>query len=159
MLAGPLQVEDESRFVDLLKGLKKNGIAVNFISLGSESMAQNRPILERWLSVLDDSACTLTEVEPTTFSLNEVLRTVPELTGQDGSAAAGGDFYGGVDPELDPELALALKLSLEEEQSRQARQQQQQSDEPPQKTSSPQIEEEEEEDEELQKAIQMSMQQ
>lgn len=151
-LASPLQEPVDSEF---LKNLKKSGVAVNFISIGSESIPHNRPFIQEILAALDDSASTVTEVEPTTFSLNEVLRTIPELTGQEsGAAASGGDFYGGVDPELDPELALALKLSLEEEQARLAREQAQKNPSASQQKAN----EEEDEDEELQKAIQMSMQ-
>ena len=35
------------------------------------------------------------------------------------AAAGGGDFDFGVDPNLDPELALALRVSMEEERARQ----------------------------------------
>ena len=36
-----------------------------------------------------------------------------------GYAATGGEFDFGVDPNLDPELALALRMSMEEERARQ----------------------------------------
>lgn len=41
--------------------------------------------------------------------------------GEEGAAAAGGGggYEFGVDPNLDPELALALRVSLEEERARQ----------------------------------------
>lgn len=40
--------------------------------------------------------------------------------GEEGAAAGGGGGYEfGVDPNLDPELALALRVSLEEERARQ----------------------------------------
>lgn len=158
---------------DLVKGLKKSGIALNIVSLGSEAMLPNRPLLEDALAVLDDSTSTLTQVEPTTLSLNDVLRSVPELIGQDANASpASADFYGGVDPELDPELALALKLSLEEEQARLARENKKgesvtNSDDKKNddtknddnKNDDTKNDNQEEDDEELQRAIQMSMQQ
>ncbi len=54
-----------------------------------------------------------------------------------GGAAAGGisapsQFaeYGGIDPNLDPELAMALRISLEEERARQQPAQSQSAEEP-----------------------------
>lgn len=46
------------------------------------------------------------------------------VAGEDGSAPAyvssgGGSYEFGVDPNLDPELALAIRISLEEERARQ----------------------------------------
>lgn len=55
--------------------------------------------------------------------------STPVFTGDEGAsgyvsaaaaaAAAGGDFDFGVDPNIDPELALALRVSMEEERARQ----------------------------------------
>ena len=52
--------------------------------------------------------------------------TVSFFQGEDGSGAAvisggGGGFEFGVDPNEDPELALALRVSMEENRARQAR--------------------------------------
>ncbi len=56
-------------------------------------------------------------------SITDVLCTSPILNGDEdginqpgGGPSAAGQFsdYGGVNPDLDPELALALKVSLEE---------------------------------------------
>ncbi|KAL0739664.1 hypothetical protein Bca4012_015874 [Brassica carinata] len=59
-------------------------------------------------------------------ALSDVLLSTPVFTGDDGAsgyvsaaAAAGGDFDFGVDPNIDPELALALRVSMEEERARQ----------------------------------------
>ena len=40
--------------------------------------------------------------------------------GENGGAQPGGSYEFGVDPNLDPELAMALRVSLEEERARQA---------------------------------------
>jgi 26S proteasome regulatory subunit N10 len=48
-----------------------------------------------------------------------MLMTSPILLGEDGTVPMGGEF--GMDGDMDPELAMALKLSLEEEKSRMER--------------------------------------
>ena len=48
--------------------------------------------------------------------LAETVRSATSIYGE-GSMMAGDEYF---DPEMDPELAMALKLSLEEEQARQA---------------------------------------
>jgi 26S proteasome regulatory subunit N10 len=69
--------------------------------------------------------------------ITDVLISSPIITGDEGGAGANvggagsaavgsgggagmGQFsdYGGVDPNLDPELAMALRISLEEERAR-----------------------------------------
>merc|ERR1719450_1001889 len=49
------------------------------------------------------------------------IRTSPVVQGEDGGFTATGDFGSGfdVDPNLDPELALALRVSMEEQRQRQ----------------------------------------
>jgi 26S proteasome regulatory subunit N10 len=56
--------------------------------------------------------------------LSDILVSSAIVAGEDGSAPAyvssgGGSYEFGVDPNLDPELALALRISLEEERARQ----------------------------------------
>jgi 26S proteasome regulatory subunit N10 len=136
----------------LLRTLKKNHVSLNVVSLGTESVETNRPLLQHLVDYLNAEApkadpsdnstgsdsghvksSSLLEVPPGACLL-EVCRRRPELTGSagenvssdyhphDGSNGGGMD----VDEDLDPELVLALKLSLEEEQQRQARLHQQQ---------------------------------
>src|SRR5205823_6029381 len=139
-VASPLNVNPTKVPEELLKSLKKNGISLNFISignllcllsyLGSEALSANRSLINSYLGALEnDTSTTLTEIEPTTYSLIDVIRSVKEVVGSESSA--GGFEFGDVDPNLDPELALALKLSLEEEQARIAREQQQQQKQEP----------------------------
>jgi len=69
----------------------------------------------------------LVTVPPGPHILSDILVSSPIITGEENSSGMGGvtttasDFgtYGGVDPNLEPELALALKVSLEEERARQ----------------------------------------
>ncbi len=49
--------------------------------------------------------------------LSDALRASPIASGESSA-----DFEFGVDPNMDPELALALRMSLEEEQAKQQRQ-------------------------------------
>jgi 26S proteasome regulatory subunit N10 len=98
-----------------------------------------------------DKSTTVTEIEPTTYSLIDVIRSVKEIVGSENSSGGGFEF-GDVDPNLDPELALALKLSLEEEQARVSREQQQQQKLEPVMAPA-------DEDEEMARAIELSMQQ
>lgn len=63
-------------------------------------------------------------VPPGPHLLSDVLVSSAIVAGEDGSAPAyvssgGGSYEFGVDPNLDPELALALRISLEEERARQ----------------------------------------
>jgi 26S proteasome regulatory subunit N10 len=56
--------------------------------------------------------------------LSDILVSSAIVAGEDGAAPAfvssgGGSYEFGVDPNLDPELALALRISLEEERARQ----------------------------------------
>ena len=70
----------------------------------------------------------LVTISPGAYLLSDVLLSSPILMGEDGApppgivSGIGGDasaFEFGIDPSLDPELALALRMSLEEENARQ----------------------------------------
>lgn len=65
----------------------------------------------------------LVTVPPGPNVLSDVLVSSPIISGPDGApsgvSGGGANFEFGVDPSLDPELALALRLSMEEEQARQ----------------------------------------
>ncbi|KAG0274086.1 26S proteasome non-ATPase regulatory subunit 4, partial [Linnemannia exigua] len=66
----------------------------------------------------------LVTVPPGPHLLSDILVSSAIVAGEDGAAPAfvssgGGSYEFGVDPNLDPELALALRISLEEERARQ----------------------------------------
>lgn len=66
----------------------------------------------------------LVTVPPGPHLLSDILVSSAIVAGEDGTAPAfvssgGGSYEFGVDPNLDPELALALRISLEEERARQ----------------------------------------
>ncbi|KAJ3354472.1 hypothetical protein HDU83_005174 [Entophlyctis luteolus] len=116
--------EDEKSLVKLGKKLKKNNIAVDVINFGQD--AENTSKLEAFISAVNSSDNShLVTIPPGPHVLSDVLISSPILAGEDGAPLAGfssggaGGFEFGVDPNLDPELALALRISMEEERARQ----------------------------------------
>ncbi|GMM54668.1 proteasome regulatory particle base subunit [Maudiozyma humilis] len=134
--------------VKLAKKLKKNGIAVDIINFGE--IDQNTETLSAFVEEVNtqsqDNASHLLTVSPGPRLLYEHIASSPVILeegaagsmggfGDDGMGGGDGAFMDfGVDPSMDPELAMALRLSMEEEQQRQERlrqqeqQQQQQGD-------------------------------
>lgn len=113
--------EDEQTLVKLAKKMKKNSVAVDIINFGEE--AENTPKLDAFIQAINssDNSHILT-VPPGPHLLSDVLASSPIVGGDSGTAhgeGSGNDFEFGVDPSMDPELALALRMSLEEEQARQ----------------------------------------
>lgn len=155
--------EDSESLVNLAKKLKKNGVAVDIVNFGEADL--NREKLEAFVAAINNQDNShLVNIPPGPFVLSDVLVTSPILssdnafaaiptaaTGATGGSAATGEF-GGIDPNLDPELAMAIKMSMEEERARLGKE----TSESKPATSVPQPMEEE--DAELMKALQMSMQ-
>lgn len=122
--------EDEASLVKLGKKLKKNSVAVDIINFGEE--AENAAKLEALLNAVNsDDNSHLVTVPPGPHVLSDILLSSPIVQGEDGAAAAvaaaaatgggGGDGFAefGVDPNMDPEFAYALRISMEEERARQ----------------------------------------
>ncbi|KAK3814685.1 MAG: hypothetical protein JOS17DRAFT_760478 [Linnemannia elongata] len=115
--------EDEKTLVKLAKKLKKNNIAVDVINFGEE--AENTTKLEAFVAAVNNNDnSNLVTVPPGPHLLSDILVSSAIVAGEDGTAPAfvssgGGSYEFGVDPNLDPELALALRISLEEERARQ----------------------------------------
>lgn len=94
--------------------LKKNQISVDIINFGETSL--NTTFLENFISASNDTSHLVT-VPPGPNSLFQAVATSPILS--DGvSDGVTPSFF---DDGMDPDLALALRLSLEEEKSRQER--------------------------------------
>lgn len=117
---------DQDSLVRLAKRLKKNNIAVDIVNFGEE--AENTEKLEAFIAAVNNNDNShLVTVPPGPHILSDILISSPVITGEEGGApgsmggGAGGDFggFGAVDPNMDPELALALKVSMEEERARQ----------------------------------------
>ncbi len=119
--------------------LKKNNIAVDVVLFGSE-WSENEEKMQAFIaSVKVNENAHLVVVPPGAALLAEALMTTPVIQGEhalrSGAAMETSTFGGGAggasmgssgmagfpfDPNADPELALALQMSLEEERNRQA---------------------------------------
>lgn len=108
------------------KNLKKNNVSLDLVSFGE--VEENTAKLDKLLNAVNsgDTSHVLTvPVGPKLIS--DVLLSSPILSdgevpmGGGGGGGAGGDagFEFGIDPAADPELALALRISMEEERARQ----------------------------------------
>lgn len=123
--------EEEKNLIKLAKKMKKNGISIDIIAFGELSDDTTR----RLQAFSDNSAegSYLALVPPSANLLSDSLITTPILggdgtsnagggsggAGEGGASGGGNDFEFGVDPSVDPELALALRMSFEEEKARQ----------------------------------------
>ncbi|TPX57726.1 hypothetical protein PhCBS80983_g03628 [Powellomyces hirtus] len=121
VFVGSPLAEDEKTLVRLGKKLKKNNVAVDIINFGEE--AENTAKLEAFIVAVNSSDNShLVSIPPGPHILSDILLSSPIVAGEDGAPpgfASGGGFEFGVDPNLDPELALALRISMEEERARQ----------------------------------------
>ncbi|XP_068945364.1 putative PIP5K1A and PSMD4-like protein [Petaurus breviceps papuanus] len=115
-------VEDnEKDLVKLAKRLKKEKVNVDIINFGEEEA--NTDKLTAFVNTLngkDGTGSHLVTVPPGP-SLADALISSPILAGEGGAMLGLGasDFEFGVDPSADPELALALRVSMEEQRQRQ----------------------------------------
>ncbi|KAL7520100.1 hypothetical protein ACHAWX_006301 [Stephanocyclus meneghinianus] len=137
-VGSPLIHADARSLVKAGKQLKKNNVFIDVIALGE--LEGNEPKLRELVdaangSSTDDNAernCHLVTI-PAGVLPSDVLISSPILRGDGGGVSmgdgtgggvGGGDAfaeYGGVDPSMDPELAMALRVSMEEERARQER--------------------------------------
>jgi 26S proteasome regulatory subunit N10 len=132
----PIQQEEED-FEELGMRLRRNNVSIDVINFANP---ENVPKLEALIRASDDSTgnCHFLDVPLGVAMITDVLISSPIVAmdmgyGGEGmqadvfpgggapAQAAGGNFgqYGGIDPNLDPELAMALRISLEEERARQ----------------------------------------
>jgi len=141
--------------------LKKNNVAIDVVAMGE--LEANEVKLQEFVDAANGRAiegqertCHLVTI-PSGVLPSDVLASSPIVHGGTGGSAfaasaavaaaqagtgGGGEGFsdfGGVDPNMDPELAMALRVSMEEERARQERlaaQQQQQESSPEQGNSS-----------------------
>jgi 26S proteasome regulatory subunit N10 len=131
---------DEQSMVKLAKKLKKNNVAVDIVSYGDGievADADGKTILKSFVdNVTSSDNSHLLSVPPGPYLLSDALisspilsadrsSSIPEALGGTAPAAAAGpstsnNFEFGVDPSLDPELAMALRMSMQEAQAREA---------------------------------------
>jgi 26S proteasome regulatory subunit N10 len=125
--------DDEKKLVSLAKKMKKGTVDVDFILFGElEDDIQKK--LEAFNNVVKGSESSHLVVLPAEGKLlSDQLLSTPILLGEGAAAGSSGGGGGGgepsgdfggfdFDPSADPELALALRMSMEEENARQARQ-------------------------------------
>ncbi|KAL2799958.1 hypothetical protein BJX66DRAFT_292012 [Aspergillus keveii] len=117
--------EDEKTLVKLAKKMKKNNVSIDVIAFGDLESDQTKKLEAFVENVKGGDGSNLAIIPPGPNLLSEELQASPILGGDGagaGDAAEGGDS-GGFDldavTENDPELAFALRLSLEEEKNRQ----------------------------------------
>ncbi|XVE82471.1 hypothetical protein DITRI_Ditri16bG0007300 [Diplodiscus trichospermus] len=113
------------------KKLKKNSVALDIVNFGEDDEGKTEKLEALLAAVNNNDTSHIVHVPAGPNALSDVLISTPIFTGdgEGGSgfaaaaaaAAAGGisGFDFGVDPNLDPELALALRVSMEEERARQ----------------------------------------
>lgn len=118
-------IEESDRELEkLAKKMKKNNIAIDVINFGEEGVNSDK--LDRFQQIINNQDNShLVTVPPGPRMLYEVIATSPILM-EEGFDMGGGygaaDPFGDImDPNADPDLALALRLSLEEEKARQER--------------------------------------
>eukprot|EP00931_Biecheleriopsis_adriatica_P066497 TRINITY_DN4083_c0_g1_i1.p1 TRINITY_DN4083_c0_g1~~TRINITY_DN4083_c0_g1_i1.p1 ORF type:complete len:434 (-),score=138.90 TRINITY_DN4083_c0_g1_i1:245-1546(-) len=107
------------------KNLKKNSVALDILSYGE--VEENQPKLEKLMNALNSSDSShLVEAPVGPKLLSDILLSSPIINpdgepgmGGGGGAGEGAGFEFGINPADDPELALALRISMEEERARQ----------------------------------------
>lgn len=132
----PLGGESVKSMEKLAKRMKKNTINVDVIAFGDLD-AENTAKIEAFHENIKGSAdgSHLAIIPPGPNLLSDSIVATPILAG-DGIGGGGGgeggaeggmggggneNFEFGIDPNTDPELALALRMSMEEEERRRAR--------------------------------------
>ncbi|KAI9824205.1 MAG: hypothetical protein M1832_002011 [Thelocarpon impressellum] len=133
----PIQ-EDEKSLVKLARKMKKNNISIDLIAFGELDPDISKKLEAFNENVKGGDGSHLAIIPPGPHLLSEALQATPILSGDglggaDGAGGAGGaggaeggeggaggpgGFDFGVDPSMDPELALALRMSYEEEKAR-----------------------------------------
>jgi len=124
VFVGSPVTSDKGTLVRMGKRLKKNNVAVDIVDFSNDP--SNEEKLSQLVSAVNSNDTShIVVVPPGPHILSDALMATPIILGSDAVSAGGSGVdsasaaYGGVDPNLDPELALALRVSLEEERARQ----------------------------------------
>jgi len=147
-VGSPLEGVDNRTLAKAGRQLKKNNVSIDVVAMGELEVNEDK--LKELVDAANGRAAAAAEGEgverschlvtiPAGVLPSDVLASSPIVHGGSGgsafaaSAAVGsaGDFgspgggahvdFGGVDPNMDPELAMALRFSMEEERARQER--------------------------------------
>lgn len=120
--------EDIKALQKVGKQLKKNNVAIDIISMGEIEENQEK-LLELVNSTNSNDNSHLITVPPGVQPVDAIIASpvmsdggmvAPAMGGSAATGGGGGNFaeYGGVDPSLDPELAMAIRVSTEEARAR-----------------------------------------
>jgi 26S proteasome regulatory subunit N10 len=112
----------------LAKKMRKYKVSIDFVAFGELDNDVTKKLEAFNENVKSGEGSHLAIIPPGPGLLSDQLVTSPILNG-DGSSGAGGvggeaggqesnNFEFGIDPSVDPELALALRMSMEEEKAR-----------------------------------------
>ena len=141
-VGSPLGSIDSRTLVKAGRQLRKNNVAIDVVAMGEleENEERLRELVEAANGRSDDGnrTCHLVTI-PAGVLPSDVLASSPIVHGGGGGGGGGGmggdvgvgggadagfgafGDFGGVDPSMDPELAMALRISMEEERARQER--------------------------------------
>lgn len=121
--------EEEKKLVQLAKKMKKSNVSVDFVLFGDLEDDESQKKLQAFNeNVKGGEGSHLVVIPPSGKLLSDQIISSPILLGEGAGSASGGAAEGGeggdfggldFDPSLDPELALALRMSMEEEKARQ----------------------------------------
>ncbi|GAV62886.1 UIM domain-containing protein/VWA_2 domain-containing protein [Cephalotus follicularis] len=124
-------VKYDKKVLELIgRKLKKNSVALDIVDFGEDDDGKPEKLEALLAAVNNNESSHIVHVPAGPNALSDVLISSPIFTGdgEGGSgfaaaaaaaAASGGEYDFGVDPNIDPELALALRVSMEEERARQ----------------------------------------
>jgi 26S proteasome regulatory subunit N10 len=133
-VASPLDGVDVGELVKLGKLLKKNNVAIDVINFGTENTSNdNTEKLEQLIAAVNTADNShLVSIPPGPHIFADLVLTSAIMqsggggagiagvpSGAGGGAAGGGASVGGIDPNMDPEMAMAIRMSMEEERQRQ----------------------------------------
>ena len=124
--------EEEKKLVSLAKKLKKMNTSVDFVHFGDLEDDGTAKKLEAFSKAVKSGETShLVTIPPSSKLLSDQLISTPIIQGDNTPTSGSGENIGGgggvmdpelgFDPNMDPELALAIRMSLEEDRARQAR--------------------------------------
>ncbi|KAF9869786.1 26s proteasome regulatory subunit s5a [Colletotrichum karsti] len=120
--------EEEKKLVQLAKKMKKGNVSVDFVLFGDLDDDDTQKKLQAFNeSVKGGEGSHLVVIPPSSKLLSDQLISSPILLGEAAGGSGGGGMESGggnfgefdFDPAMDPELALALRMSMEDEKARQ----------------------------------------
>ncbi|GAY53765.1 hypothetical protein CUMW_151530 [Citrus unshiu] len=115
-------IKHEKKVLEMIgRKLKKNSVALDIVNFGEDDEGNTEKLEALLAAVNNNDSSHLVHVPPVRLSSLGMVREGVVLRQAAAAAAASGasGYEFGVDPNLDPELALALRVSMEEERARQ----------------------------------------